>query len=563
MQFKDGIFDEIARVFLEFKRHSKFSTIKHDYELVVVAVSKYLNSVEDYESSFITLNETFDALDNFGLYKNPVQDKRVSKIDLAQNEVQIGSISRINDENLSIIPTSTDYISKPDLGIGSEDKYDNKSTISKPKTQKTSRHIPKHEISNKDVLSNFNFVIPSQPSANSVEEGISAYLQSLSISQNSLNNYKYGMARYLRCCFENKWDPNASFDEAVQVIINYFTSRSKGPVSLKTLFSEKGTIKKYYEMMGRGDNNPISNKRVNKMCSDLKKESSGVSKEAEEDDPLPESKSPREIPIMRNSSIFSFFDPLCIPSLPTAISLEDGLNKYLQSFGLSFNTIRSYKQMISRYLNYLKQFKLDPNAPYEIVVQNVQAYFKFRANQDSKSMYNIEYAVKEKSGIRRYYEMMKREGSENPILDERVLASIKKDLEMCKSPKNEVIDLTLDDGPMELDAADESLKMNNSIASNDSINDIIALFFDESDAHNSPQLDDDTNEEIPILLHDVEEQVELLRDSEIAKDGELIQLEIELERKIKEDEKWERILNLVESGDYIGLIPIIEAKSSD
>ena len=129
------------------------------------------------------------------------------------------------------------------------------SPLSLSKSDVASDVLPNNKRNNlKDVSLWFNFKIPSQRSAKSLEAGIVDYLSTYGLSINSQKTYRHNILTFLRVCHEQHWNPIASYNETVRILIAYFGF----PKHLGQLSMERTSLKVFYEMMGKDDQeNPI------------------------------------------------------------------------------------------------------------------------------------------------------------------------------------------------------------------------------------------------------------------------------------------------------------------
>ena len=284
------------------------------------------------------------------------------------------------------------------------------------------------------VLSEFNLVIPSQNSASSLEHAMDLYLMENLSNKVTRHKYKSIISRFLKWCQDQDQDPAVPYDDAVALIIHYFTLNSNCAMSMKSLKSHKPMLTMFYEMLECADN-PVEDEEVANLLLKLTKQekqneefiiSSVASLKEEQEEPVKvninESSRSKHGTSKKHQDILGFYK-FKIPTQPTAKSLEEALNLHLESQSISHRTVLMYRSIIVRYLEGCKELGLNPNLDYEDAVETLIAYYKHKVDQGAPS---AGFLCQEKTVLKNYYDMMGRTENENPTKDVKINAAIRK-----------------------------------------------------------------------------------------------------------------------------------------
>ena len=435
----------------DFQSSCKFEVIKDSYNDLVDAFDKYLASVQEPVKVRNRLNPFFDMLE---LTDNPANDQRILR------KYQEESADSSTDDSVD----DTDASSHSTIIASKRDSILVQKTVEEP-----------------DIA---YFRVPTQSRSMSVYEAIATHLQQQNISEATRKGYRAMIATYVVTCQDKQWDFNGPYEEAVKVLIKYLKFRYNQGSNLTRIRSSKSGIKMFYNMMGREDENPTKDPKLKILFQDIQKQQENdksIIKEVESDAKLSSIASENEMeqsPVLNKSQTHSLISSKTkkpalqprrmksnktvlencdfhVPTQPHATSVEDAINKFLDTLELSKSTSQFYKGSIVRYLRGCQDLGINPNAPYKSAVSGIIKYLKLRAS-DGASYKSL---MQEKILIKKYFVMMGRENDRNPATDKRILSKLKL-LEFANKKDTKTEDTDTSDEDVETDdlESDEELK---------------------------------------------------------------------------------------------------------
>ena len=221
-----------------------------------------------FEKSVIS--KYYDMLGMTG-NENPTNDERVEKelLRLSQQGIKKAGKSRItprsnklNNKQISILDIIEVGCSPDGLdnGVVQAIKFHDKSAPKDISQDDTFTNL--FEGSNCSGLTMTNDVGISAPFKS--DEEIQDYLKQMDIAPISRYIYTTVFDAFLRGCDMLDLNPNLPYEQAVQVLIKYFSVKvQQRQISFHSLIQENNIIAKYYEMMSRAsNNNPARDERI-------------------------------------------------------------------------------------------------------------------------------------------------------------------------------------------------------------------------------------------------------------------------------------------------------------